>query len=232
MNHNLYQFLFGHLCFCADLLIIQYVGEPYIIFMSAEAAFCWTGSSIPILGARTVILLLQLWSQGSLSHFAHHSQGYSMVSSTNNHKADEPFPKFKLHFLCCNWVFFLFVCLFLFLALPSCRNTHRKTWPVINYVCGISQISIPDCYAMHNTDKPKRGFFRKANKPRKALERKQCGNTKQKEENNLQHAVFFGHQCYREKWQKGCGGCWTGRAGGIKGQERTTARDVLGKFAS
>lgn len=124
MNHNLYQFLFGHLCFCADLLIIQYVDEPYIIFMSAEAAFCWTGSSIPILGARTVILLLQLWSQGSLSHFAHHSQGYSMVSSTNNHKADEPFPKFKLHFLCCNWVFF--VCLFVFIPCSAFMQKHTQ----------------------------------------------------------------------------------------------------------
>lgn len=85
---------------------------------------------------------------------------------------------------------------------------------------------------MHNRDKPKRGFFRKAIKPRKALERKQSRNTKQKEENNLQHAVFYGHQRYWEKWQKRCGGCWTGRTGCMGGQERMTDRDGLGKFAS
>lgn len=125
MNHNLYQFLFGHLCFCADLLINRCVGEPYIILMSVEAAFCWTRSSIPILGVRTVIFLLQLWSQGSLSYYTHHSQGYSMVSSTNNHKANKFFPKFKLHFLCWNWGL-----VFLFLVLPSCKNTHKK-----NLIC-------------------------------------------------------------------------------------------------
>lgn len=73
---------------------------------------------------------------------------------------------------------------------------------------------------MHNRDKPKRGFFRKAIKPRKALERKQSGNTKQKEENNLQHAVFFGHQRYGKNGRKdvesvGLGelGVWEGRKG-------------------